>query len=200
MARRGFFSRIADAVRSVIPGRKSEPAKPAPERPAGKEIIDIVSPPPPRRPPGRGAPPILPSRPIYQASSDSWRGRNAPTEAEWEEIKQIAEANLSDPYAGFVYHTSIVGSRASGRNVNRKSTQVLDIPADLLGFTEPKDRYADIIKAIRTGEITADEMIERLEDQNRAWDSYSTSMDTSRGSAAWAQRNRGLPDSLYFYH
>lgn len=32
---------------------------PKPERPSGKDIIDIVSPPPTIRPPGRGAPPIF---------------------------------------------------------------------------------------------------------------------------------------------
>ena len=174
--RPGFLRRIVERLFGGTP----EPPREPPERPQGPDWFPPPEPPKLPPPPPGGGPPILPNRPQYDASSDTWSGRGAPTAKEWDRIQTLAYDAISN---GACWNKNLDlndrGEFATG-----------EIAADL----------AAIIEGLSSGLISKGDITSMLRETRRAASEYALQQDGQRGRARWNSRNRDLPDELFWYH
>jgi hypothetical protein len=193
----GIFRRLGRAVKDLVTGHPVKAARevipPKPEPPQWPE-----RPEPPRSPilpppPSGGAPPIFSDHPQYNAASNTWTGRGAPTADQWADIRNRADAITFE--SAVVFYTTAMDRLGIPRGRLIESAN-LSYPI----LERPENKYSDIIAALENGSFTGNGMIRRLESQYAAIDDRYSSLDSGRGHAAWNQRPHNVPESLYWYH
>lgn len=148
----------------------------------------------------------------YNPEDDSWEPGSSSVSARetarevneyWDAVRSQAEANIQN--FDRVYHIKAEEHLLHGRSLTRTERgtfksggSVSETHADLLGFTRPSLRYADVIDMLETGKISGSDMLATLREQELASAGYAVHQDPARGRRNWDTTPRHLKNLDYY--
>lgn len=130
--------------------------------------------------------------PQYDAGTNTWAGID---KTQWRQMQRLMDRQIRE---GANYNETLT-TRTWATEDERRALKPRDRQRLYIDAYLPSQRYGYIIDVLEGGLITPEDMLRLLEESDRIAREYAQG-DKRAGRRRWENRNRELPDELFFYH